>query len=87
MNVKFANQEIETAEKLTGDTLDSLNRATNGTPSDHTQHYLMHSGLLLNYQNSSSGSDVTMTVSNVTFQGTIGKKGPNDGSGALICGQ
>ena len=28
-----------------------------------------------------------MTVSNVTFQGTIGKKGPNDGSGALICGQ
>lgn len=86
INVKFANQEIETAEKLTGDTLDSLNRTTVGTSSDHTQHYLLHSGLLLNYQNSSSGSDVTMTVSNVTFQGTIGKR-PNDGSGALICGQ
>ena len=86
INVKFANQVIESAEELTGDTLDSLNRTTVDTPSSHTQHYLLHSGLLLNYQNSSSGSDVTMTVSNVTFQGTIGK-GPDGGSGALICGQ
>lgn len=86
MNVKFANQEIEAAESKTETPLDSLNRTTVGTTESHTQHYLLHSGLLLNYQNSSSGSDVTMTVSNVTFQGTIGK-GPNDGSGALICGQ
>lgn len=88
INVKFANQEIETAESKTEASLDSLNRTTVGTTESHTQHYLLHSGLLLNYQNSSSGSDVTMTVSNVTFQGTIGKgPGPNGGSGALICGQ
>ncbi|MGM9959013.1 MAG: beta strand repeat-containing protein [Erysipelotrichaceae bacterium] len=86
INVKFANQEIEEAEGKTGENLDSLNRTTVGTTESHTQHYLMHSGLLLNYQNSTEGSDFTMTVSNVTFQGTIGK-GPNGGSGALICGQ
>lgn len=86
INVKFSNQEIETAEKRTGDPLDSLNRTTVGTTESHTQHYLMHSGLLLNYQNSTASADVTMTVTNVTFQGTIGK-GPDDGSGALICGR
>ena len=86
INVKFVNQEIETAENLTGNTLDSLIRTTVGTTESHTQHYLLHSGLLLNYQNSTEIADVTLTVSNVTFQGTIGK-GPNDGSGALICGQ
>ena len=86
INVKFANQEIEIAEKLTGDTLDSLIRTTVVTTKSHTQHYLMHSGLLLNYQNSTGTENKTLTVSNVTFQGTIGK-GPNGGSGALICGQ
>lgn len=86
INIKFANKVIEEAEQKTDDTLDTLIRTTVGTTESHTQHYLLHSGLLLNYQNSSSGSDVTMTVSNVTFQGTIGK-GPNDGSGALICGR
>ncbi|MGN0425372.1 MAG: beta strand repeat-containing protein [Acetatifactor sp.] len=86
ITIKFANQEIETAEGKSGENLDSLNRTTVGTTADHTQHYLLHSGLLLNYQNSTASADVTMAVSNVTFQGTIGK-GPNDGSGALICGQ
>lgn len=86
INVKFANQEIEIAEKLTGDTLDSLIRTTVVTTKSHTQHYLMHSGLLLNYQNSTGTEDKTLSVSNATFQGTIGK-GPNGGSGALICGQ
>lgn len=85
MNVKFANQEIETAEKRTGDPLDSLNRTTVSTLGSHTQHYLLHSGLLLNYQNSTD-TEKTMTVTNVTFQGTIGK-GPDGGSGALIRGQ
>lgn len=86
ITIKFANQIIETAEEKTGENLDSLIRTTIGTKERHTQHYLLHSGLLLNYQNSSSGDDVTMTVSNVTFQGTIGK-GPDGGSGVLICGQ
>ena len=86
INVKFANQEIQTAEEKTGENLDSLNRTTVGTSVSHTQHYLLHSGLLLNYQNSNSDNDYTMSVSDVIFQGTIGK-GPNDGSGALICGQ
>ena len=86
INVKFANEVIEKAEALTTAPLDFLNRTTVGTTSEHTQHYLMHSGLLLNYQNSTAGSDVTMSVSNVTFHGTIGK-GPIGGSGALICGQ
>lgn len=86
INIKFANQEIENAESKTEDLLDSLNRTAVGTTESHTQHYLLHSGLLLNYQNSAAGSDVTMTVSKVTFQGIIGK-GSNGGSGALICGQ
>lgn len=86
INVKFANQVIEEAEAQTTASLDSLIRTTIGTTESHTQHYLMHCGLLLNYQNSTASADVTMSVSSVTFQGTIGK-GPNGGSGALICGQ
>ena len=86
ISIRFANQEIETAENLTGDTFNSPIRTTVGTTESHTQHYLLHSGLLLNYQNSTGTEDKTLTVSNVTFQGTIGK-GPNGGSGALICGQ
>lgn len=87
ITVKFANQEIETAESKTETPLYSLIRTTVGTTESQTQHYLMHSGLLLNYQNSTASADVTMTVSNVTFQGTIGKGPKGDGSGALICDQ
>lgn len=83
----FANQVIESAEETTGSGLDEMNRKTSGTAQVHTQHYLMHTGLILNYQNTSkSVSSVTLSVNNVTLQGTIGKGPDENGSGAIVCG-
>lgn len=83
----FANDIIDAAEEKTGEGLDTLNRKTSGTTDEHTQHYLMHSGIILNYKNTSTSvSTATLTLSDVTLQGVIGK-GPNaTGSGAIVCG-
>lgn len=85
--VIFANNIIEAAEGITGDKFDEMKRLTFGTSPEHTQHYLMHSGLILNYQNTSrSNLSVTLSVKNISLTGTVGK-GPNEtGSGAIICG-
>ena len=86
--ITFANQTIENAEAITGVGFDVMNRTTAGTAQDHTQHYLMHSGLILNYENSSTSTpDVTLTVSSLTLQGTVGKGPDNTGSGAIVCGK
>lgn len=83
----FANQVIESAEETIGTGLDKMNRKTSGTAQVHTQHYLMHTGLILNYLNTSkSVSSVTLSVNNVTLKGTIGKGPENNGSGAIVCG-
>ena len=83
----FANQVINSAEEKTGTGLDTLDRKTSGTAEVHTQHYLMHSGLVLDYKNTSTSKDlVTFTVKDVTFQGAVGKGIDNNGSGAIICG-
>lgn len=83
----LANQIIENAEEKTSTGLDALNRKTSGTAQVHTQHYLMHTGLIFNYLNTSkSVSSVTLSVNNVTLKGTIGKGADENGSGAIVCG-
>ena len=83
----FANQIINNAEEKTGAGLDSMNRNTSGTAQNHTQHYLMHTGLILNYKNTSTSvSSVTLSVNNVTLKGSIGKSADDNGSGAIVCG-
>lgn len=85
--IKFANQIINVAEEKSGTGLDSLNRNTTGTAQTHTQHYMMHTGLILNYLNTSkSVSSVALSVNNVQLKGTIGKSSDNYGSGAIVCG-
>lgn len=86
--IVFANQDIESAENIrVGDRVDSLVRTTSGTATNHTQHYMMHTGLILNYKNTSiSVSSATLSVINVTLKGTIGKSTENNGSGAIVCG-
>lgn len=85
--IKFANQIIEYAENQTGTGLDTMNRTTFGTEKVYTQHYLMHSGLILDYRNTSTTTGtVTFSVNNVILQGTIGKGPDATGSGAVICG-
>ncbi len=75
--VKFYNKEIEAKE------VD--NKQTRGTAAAHSQHYMMHCGLFLDYTaDTSAQADCTMTVNGVSFAGTVGVV--NGGSGALLCG-
>ena len=73
--IKFANETIEEKENA------KSNKSTQGNNTEHTQHYAMHGGL---FRNMISSEDVTTTVENVTFQGTIGKV--NGASGVLSFG-
>lgn len=76
--ITFHNQDIESKEETT----DSQNKSTLG----RTQHFSMHSGLLLDYYtDSSAGKTATLTVNNLTLLGTVGMV--DSGSGALICGK
>ena len=76
-DVRFYNAEIEDKEEG--------NKLTRGTAANHTQHYMMHCGLFLNYTaDTSKAGNYTMTVNGVSFAGTTGVV--NGGSGALICG-
>ena len=70
-NIKFCNMEIEQCEQN--------QKSTQGTSENHTQHYTMHCGLLLNYQPTPGNLNVTR----VTFSGSIGKVNKST-SGALI---
>ena len=73
--IKFANETIEEKENA------KSNKSTQGNNTEHTQHYAMHGGL---FRNMISSEDITTTVENVTFQGTIGKV--NGASGVLSFG-
>ena len=73
--IKFANETIEEKENA------KSNKSTQGNNTEHTQHYAMHGGL---FRNMISSEDVTTTVENVAFQGTIGKV--NGASGVLSFG-
>lgn len=69
--IKFNNEGIENQEKF--------NKSTQGTTDkNHTQHYGMHCGLFLNYQNIG-----TLTVRDVEFCGSIGKINENS-SGVIV---
>ena len=74
-DITFANETIESYDKD--------NKSTVGTSDEHSQHYMMHSGLFYNLTGVSTG-DIESTVSNVAFAGTVGMA--NGGSGALCCG-
>ena len=76
-NVKiiFWNQEIETAE--------ANNKSTQMQESEAiTQHYTMHCGLFLNQLEVKRNT--TVTVENVTFEGSIGKINSDGASGVLF---
>lgn len=71
----FHNKEIEASERV--DDGDNVARYTNGSDSEHTQHYLMHHGLFCNVSSS-------VVLNNITLSGNIGSTAA--GSGAIICG-
>lgn len=77
-NVVFYNEKIELQE--------INNKTTRGNDDDHSQHYMMHCALFLNFtaEKITETMDYTMTVNGVTFAGTVGLI--NNGSGALLCG-
>lgn len=88
--ITFYNKEIEETETKAAD-----QKSTQVTANSHTQHYTMHCGLFLDYQispvmdkttSTTTVSNATLEVNNVTFAGTVGKveNGDNSTSGVLI---
>ena len=73
--ITFYNQEIESAETTVG------TKKTQGSETDHSQHYTMHCGLFL----SQTSGDTTVSVEKVSFSGSIGKVN-NSSSGMLFSG-
>ena len=73
--ITFYNQEIESAETTVG------TKKTQGSETDHSQHYTMHCGLFL----SQTAGDTTVSVEQVSFAGSIGKVN-NSSSGMLFSG-
>lgn len=71
--ITFYNEQIEKAEKN--------NKSTQATT--QSQHYMMHCGLFLDH--SVNGTATSITLSNVTFAGSIGKVNSN-ASGVLFSG-
>lgn len=73
--ITFYNEQIEQAEKD--------NKSTQATK--QSQHYMMHCGLFLDH--SVNETTTSITLSNVTFKGSIGKINSNaSGSGVLFSG-
>ena len=71
--IKFYNEQIEQAEKD--------NKSTQATR--QSQHYMMHCGLFLDHSVNETATSITL--SNVTFAGSIGKVNSN-ASGVLFSG-
>ena len=71
--ITFYNEQIEQAEKD--------NKSTQATT--QSQHYMMHCGLFLDH--SVNEATTSITLSNVTFKGSIGKVNSN-ASGVLFSG-
>lgn len=71
--ITFYNEQIEQAEKD--------NKSTQATT--QSQHYMMHCGLFLDYSVNETATSITL--SNVTFAGSIGKVNSN-ASGVLFSG-
>ena len=73
--ITFYNEQIEQAEK------DNKNKSTQATT--QSQHYMMHCGLFLDHSVNETATSITL--SNVTFAGSIGKVNSN-ASGVLFSG-
>lgn len=71
--ITFYNEQIEQAEKN--------NKSTQATK--QSQHYMMHCGLFLDHSVNETATSITL--SNVTFKGSIGKVNSN-ASGVLFSG-
>ncbi|MBR6918170.1 MAG: hypothetical protein IKN38_08305, partial [Clostridia bacterium] len=76
--VKFYNDKIETGEAASSGGSDSFARTTRNTVVDSTQHYLMHSGIFLNYTGD-------LSIDDLTLQGNVGRQ--NFGSGFIVVRQ
>jgi hypothetical protein len=75
--ITFDYEQIEGTEKA------YPNKALDDESGTVSQHYMMQSGLFLDFYSTKSSS-ASVTIKNVTLQGTIGRI--NDASGAIVCG-
>ena len=81
-SIKFYAKEIAEGEAK------NINKTNIGVETEHTQHYIMHCGLLRNYYGSTtstSTTNCTLNVKNATMSGTVGVVN-QAWSGALIMG-
>lgn len=81
--LKFCNEEIAKGEEL--NTGDGLARNTNGSDTAHSQHYMMHCGLLRDF--STKEKTLTTTTRNLTLQGSVGIYNDGANSGFLVSGK
>lgn len=80
--ITFYNKEFNASEKVLNDKADGYARKTEGTNTDHSQHYMMQSGIFRNC-NSSTNNQLKVD-GKLTLKGNIGMV--DGGSGALVCG-
>lgn len=80
--ITFYNKEFNASEKVVNDKADGYDRTTEGTNTEHSQHYMMQSGIFRNC-NSSTNNQLKVD-GKLTLKGNIGMV--DGGSGALICG-
>lgn len=80
--ITFYNKEFNESEKAANGNTDDYARKTEGTNTDHSQHYMMQSGIFRNC-NSSTNNQLKVD-GKLTLKGNIGMV--DGGSGALVCG-
>ncbi|WP_302211870.1 hypothetical protein [uncultured Ruminococcus sp.] len=80
--IAFYNKEFNESENAANGNTDDYARTTEGKNTQHSQHYMMQSGIFRNC-NSSINSQVKVD-GKLTLKGNIGMV--DGGSGALICG-
>ncbi len=82
-HLKFYNEEIETAEGLSGyGNSDGITRSTTAFGASRSQHYSMHCGL---FRNVSAGAlPLTVTLPSISVEGNVGII--QSGSGFIVCG-
>lgn len=80
--ITFYNKEFNASEKVLNDKADGYARTTEGKNAEHSQHYMMQSGIFRNC-NSSTNNQLKVD-GKLTLKGNIGMV--DGGSGALICG-
>lgn len=80
--ITFYNKEFNASEKVLNDKADGYARTTEGKNAEHSQHYMMQSGIFRNC-NSSTNNQLKVD-GKLTLKGNIGMV--DGGSGALVCG-